>query len=192
MTPGETLYLCVGEGGSAGIYGRAQYMSGGHEYGIAKGGMPGGGTGFGSGPIWAAGGGGGYSIVQRKTRETDISCGHGEGTLKPLLVAGGGGGGASRDGEPGGPPHFNICSKETLRTGKIMSNKCLINALTGKTAQADEGGEGGESCVDVCCTFSSMSGFPWRGGDGSDCGAGGGGGFFGGGGGGSRPGEVSK
>lgn len=55
------------------------------DLGVAPGGFPGGGPGHSHNLFWAAGGGGGYSMVQRNSVTVGLEC---------VLVAGGGGGGA--------------------------------------------------------------------------------------------------
>ena len=114
VVPREKLELCVGQGGGKGVYGTQVEVESwdGSEvnledrYGTALGGQPGGGEGHGGNKIWACGGGGGYSIVQRR----------GALGLEPLLVASGGGGGGSRDGVPGGGEDGGENNKD-LRTG---------------------------------------------------------------------------
>lgn len=175
VVPREKLELCVGQGGAKGVYGTQVEVESwdGSEvnledrYGTAIGGQPGGGEGHGGNKIWACGGGGGYSIVQRR----------GALGLEPLLVASGGGGGGSREGVPGGGEDGELTGvKIDVRNGRMGRSWC--------------GGGGGDSGDVMGCKFPPQSGGPWKGGNGGEYGGGGGGGLFGGGGGGTSPGIV--
>lgn len=179
VIPGETLIVNVGEGGAAGVYGGTKAVPVGtksttgvqdfeleDDHGVAQGGIPGGGEGHGGNSVWAAGGGGGYSAINRLS---------GIDRLEPVVVAAGGGGGGSRPGVPGGGLNGEL-------PGTKVDKRC------GRMGTATSGGAAGDSGDVVGCRFPATPGQPWQGGDGGQFGGGGGGGFYGGGGGGGAPG----
>ncbi len=179
VRPGDRLEVTVGAGGRAGTMGsRIQTTdpadpSSVHVedvVGTAAGGHPGGGDGFSTNMSWAAGGGGGYSMVQRVT-------GGDGGYAETMLVASAGGGGGSRDGVPGGGEH-----------GELPGTK--LDKLNGRMGTQEKGGASGDSGEGLLCEFGAEAGDQWKGGNGASFGAGGGGGYFGGGGGGVAPGIV--
>jgi len=174
VVPDEALEIVVGAGGSAGVYGGTVQLV--HEddpaateveevCGVSRGGHPGGGNGHGGNECWAAGGGGGYSMVQRFTKTGPV----------PVFVAGGGGGGGARDGCPGGG-----------LDGELPGMR--VDKRNGRMGTQDRGGAAGDSGEAALCTFPSKPGAQWQGGNGAQFGGGGGGGLFGGGGGGTSPG----
>jgi hypothetical protein len=160
VVPGESLQICVGSGGHHGKYSHKGMV------GIATGGAPGGGNGHGDHKKWGAGGGGGYSLLQREIN----------GMPFPLIVASGGGGGSTRDGLPGGG------------IDDLDSTLQRHDWRDGRPGGSDMGGEGGDISGDGHYIQMSKAGIPWKGGAGSSHGGGGGGGMFGGGGGGGGPG----
>eukprot|EP00605_Chrysophyceae_sp_TOSAG23-4_P002678 GSChrysophyteH1.ASY1.ANO1.2954.1 assembled CDS len=135
------------------------------ECGITLGGMPGGGEGYGGGGYWACGGGGGYTIVSKRSPKGN----------QALLVAAGGGGGGSVNGLPGG----NM-------DGELFGTR--VDPICGGTATATQGGHFGDSGTSFNSKWPASDGEMWKGGNGSEFGAGGGGGYYGGGGGGTQPG----
>ncbi|CAM9256179.1 unnamed protein product [Ascophyllum nodosum] len=183
VSPGDDFEITVGGCGSAGVYGSEVSVPRGvdtsgkpvvdivDKHGVAEGGWPGGGDGHGGRPNWAAGGGGGYSMIARKVSR------YGEGRTEPYVVAGGGGGGGSRAGVPGGG-----------LDGEIPGTK--VDIRNGRMGTATKGGAAGDSGNTNGCTFPPKHGQPWDGGAGGQYGGGGGSGWFGGGGGGTAPGIV--
>lgn len=98
--PRDTLELQVGEGGKAGRFGEDDLETSPdtestQTWGVAVGGIPGGGIGYGGNACFACGGGGGYSMISKRTA-------HGP---ELLIIAGGGGGGGSIAGIPGAGIH---------------------------------------------------------------------------------------
>eukprot|EP01041_Mallomonas_annulata_P002379 gene2379-4623_t len=176
VNPHDVLEVVVGGGGSAGVLGQAmkpmiQEASTGEVkivdaiHGLAPGGEPGGGLGYGGGHNWAAGGGGAYSMIARRTPSGN----------QALLVAAGGGGGSSSDGLPG-----------SGMNGSLPGTR--IDKRNGGTATATFGGDAGDSGNLYCSLWPAEDGAIWQGGKGCQYGAGGGGGYYGGGGGGTTPG----
>ena len=191
VSPSELLCICVGKGGMGGVHGTS--LSSGiekYELGTAHGGSPGGGNGYGSGLRWAGGGGGGFSMIQRKVKGCKNSY------LEHLVVAGGGGGGGSRNGCPGSNGEVAVTSaKPKSRSSLTTIVKCtrlknIVDLRIGGSGMSQCGGQGGESYGIDCCKIQSQVGKSWKGGNGSDNGGGGGGGFYGGGGGGTTPGNI--
>jgi hypothetical protein len=189
VNPFDVLEIVVGRGGQAGVYGTEleavhntarEVGEDGEDgsgkiintfdvidasYGVALGGLPGGGDGYGGGGKWAAGGGGGYTIVSKRTREGS----------QVIAVAAGGGGGGSQDGVPG-------VGMEGPYPG------ARIDIRNGGCAFGDKGGAAGDSGNVHNADFAATAGEAWQGGNGSQYGGGGGGGYAGGGGGGTSPG----
>jgi hypothetical protein len=189
VTPYDIYEVVVGTGGQAGVYGTEieaiQMTTGGRgggggleegggertfdvidgTVGVALGGTPGGGIGYGGGGRWASGGGGGYSMISKRA---------GEGN-EVIAVAGGGGGGGSQDGLPG-------CGD----TGPYPGSR--IDPRNGCSAHGAEGGAAGDSGNIHFSDFPASDGTLWQGGNGCQFGGGGGGGYAGGGGGGTSPG----
>jgi hypothetical protein len=133
--------------------------------GVALGGVPGGGEGYGGGIQWACGGGGGYTIVAKRNVKGN----------QAMVIAAGGGGGSSLNGLPGGG-----------LTGAFPGTR--IDPRNGFTATETAGGDGGDSGTQFNSQWPATSGEQWQGGNGCEFGGGGGGGYFGGGGGGNSPG----
>lgn len=125
----------------------------------ARGGMPGGGDGYGGHGVWGGGGGGGYSLLSNRTARGS----------QALLVAAGGGGGGSSDGCPGGG-----CD------GVLPGTR--MQPHNGQTATIHNPGNAGDSGSIVNAMWAGRPGALWLGGNGSEFGGGGGGGYFGGGG----------
>jgi hypothetical protein len=97
VRPGEKLFIHVGAGGTGGKHGKLiQNPEPGvfemiDEYAEVPGGAPGGGVGRAGNRMWAAGSGGGFSSISRKSA-------HG---LELIVLAGAGGGAGALDGRPG-------------------------------------------------------------------------------------------
>lgn len=198
VAPGETLYISVGSGGSAGKYARMRQI----EYtddsddksntvgdapqsaetasprrrrrietfvGVAKGGLPGGGDGHSGNKECACGGGGGFTSVYRESAY---------GIEYLLIAAGGGGGGTSRPGDGGsGRRPIKFEDGDDVRMGRPGTD-----VAGGDAGECDE--------HNPICKFVGTSGASMQGGNGAEFGGGGGGGLFGGGGGGFAPGIV--
>ena len=126
---------------------------------IAKGGLPGGGEGYGGHGTWGGGGGGAYSLVSNRTAKGS----------QALLLAAGGGGGGSSDGCPGGG-----CQ------GVLPGTR--IQPRNGTTATLSKAGDPGDSGSVLNAMWGGSPGLMWRGGNGSEYGGGGGSGYYGGGG----------
>lgn len=194
VNPGETLYIVIGEGGSAGksaqmvevseeIEVKKQDGSGTSTLkrevrmetviGVARGGAPGGGAGHAGNCETACGGGGGFTSVYRKSTYG----------IEYLVVAGGGGGGGTcRSGGGGAGLRLKtplLKPGDDDRCGQPGGNKVMNGGAAGVCDP-----------LNVFCRFRATSGASMQGGDGAEYGGGGGGGFFGGGGGGFAPGIV--
>lgn len=130
------------------------------QCGIAVGGIPGGGNGYGGSSLWASGSGGGYSMVSKRTSEGN----------QAFIVAAGGGGGSSLDGLPG-----------VGMDGPLPGTR--IDIINGESASCLGPGKAGWSGTVLNSKWPATDGEQWLGGNGSEFGAGGGGGYFGGGGG---------
>ncbi|KAG7401681.1 hypothetical protein PHYBOEH_011635 [Phytophthora boehmeriae] len=186
--PGETLYFCVGSGGSSGAFARmveclddeedetetgknVKRVPGGIRVEIqvstAAGGQPGGGQGHSGNKESACGGGGGFTSIYRQGAF---------GVEYILIAAGGGGGGTCRNGDGGG-----LCKARIPKEGDEVRCGCPGSDVAGGCAgKCDE--------FNPICKFVGTNGISLQGGDGAEFGGGGGGGFFGGGGGGFSPG----
>ncbi|DAZ95818.1 TPA: hypothetical protein N0F65_008537 [Lagenidium giganteum] len=175
--PGETLYISIGAGGSAGRFAamRQENDTVGHgvhveiKVSTARGGLPGGGAGHSGNKECACGGGGGFTSVYRESAFG----------IEYLVIAGGGGGGGTcRDGYGGS----GLKAKPVEPGDDLRIGRCGSDNSGGLAGVCDE--------HNPICKFVGEAGQSLQGGAGAEFGGGGGGGYFGGGGGGFSPGIV--
>jgi hypothetical protein len=183
VTPGQTLYIEVGEPGAVG----PGPCNGGERDG-GPGGANGGGAG-GRGRCFGYGGGGGGGASDVRTAPASSGGLTGLPGDPRLVVAGGGGGGGSTLVNPAGDG--GDAGGGGAGTGAGAGGDCGPSAANGGVGGTGAGGgAGGAVCTDVPPGEPGTAGQPGDGGTGGDGfaantggGGGGGGGYFGGGGG---------